>query len=261
MTMSAQYKSLNDKVKYLIGYEMYFRLEDGRPQQIDEMTVLEIGTNISYFYSKKEQRAEEIKDSIEVHGINPHEYLDLLHKYGYSGQRTAIKILKNFPQKGTLTSFENIMHDFRCEEPMPDLNWQFENADSTICGYACKKASVDFRGRRWTAWYAPAIPISDGPWKLCGLPGLILCAYEAKGDFRFLCNEIRNGDGKYIRIRDKKAQNCSLEKIIELKRMSVESTEVFFNTVMGKKVTQYDKSGKRIMDGGRKACLMEVFNK
>jgi hypothetical protein len=40
----------------------------------------------------------------------------------------------------------------------------------------CKKATTNFRGRYWEAWYTEEIPIGQGPWKLCGLPGMILKA-------------------------------------------------------------------------------------
>ena len=46
-------------------------------------------------------------------------------------------------------------------------------------------ATADFRGRRWTAWFATDIPVSDGPWKLGGLPGLILEAYDKGHQYTF----------------------------------------------------------------------------
>ena len=46
-------------------------------------------------------------------------------------------------------------------------------------------ATADFRGRRWTAWFATDIPVSDGPWKLSGLPGLILEAYDKGHQYTF----------------------------------------------------------------------------
>jgi GLPGLI family protein len=41
-------------------------------------------------------------------------------------------------------------------------------------GYECYKATGNFRGRNYTAFYTPKIPIADGPFKFSGLPGLIL---------------------------------------------------------------------------------------
>jgi len=38
----------------------------------------------------------------------------------------------------------------------------------------CLKATTFFRNREIIVWYCPDIPISDGPWKLGGLPGLIV---------------------------------------------------------------------------------------
>jgi len=47
----------------------------------------------------------------------------------------------------------------------------------TIVGQQCLMAKTRFRGREWTVWYAPEVGIPLGPWKLAGLPGLILKAH------------------------------------------------------------------------------------
>lgn len=73
-------------------------------------------------------------------------------------------------------------------EKRPQIHWQLLTRDSIVCGYRCLAAEADFRGRKWIAWYAPEIPISSGPWKLQGLPGLILCA--GTPGFRFECEEL-----------------------------------------------------------------------
>ena len=64
--------------------------------------------------------------------------------------------------------------------------WKLEDGDTTIVEYACHKATTHFKGRTWHVWYAPDIPISEGPWKLSGLPGLILAAKDSEGLFSFM---------------------------------------------------------------------------
>jgi hypothetical protein len=41
------------------------------------------------------------------------------------------------------------------------------------------------------AWYAPSIPVQEGPWKLSGLPGLVIEAYDDKKDLYFLVKSIK----------------------------------------------------------------------
>ncbi len=52
--------------------------------------------------------------------------------------------------------------------------WVLKQDTKLIDTFLCYKAEANFRGRHYIAWYSPSIPISDGPWKFNGLPGLIM---------------------------------------------------------------------------------------
>lgn len=69
------------------------------------------------------------------------------------------------------------------DEAVPDINWEICDSIKTILGYECTKAIADFHGRKWTVWFTPEIPIQSGPWKLLGLPGIIL---EANADNQYI---------------------------------------------------------------------------
>ncbi len=83
------------------------------------------------------------------------------------------------------------------EDTMPDFAWTITSEVRNIGGYDCVKAiSNDFRGRIYEAWFTYLIPNSAGPWKLGGLPGLILEASDQKGEvkFQFTSLQIPNQD-------------------------------------------------------------------
>ncbi len=60
----------------------------------------------------------------------------------------------------------------------------------TIIGYPCKKASCRFRGRDWNVWFTEEIPISQGPRKFAGLPGMILKAVDGTGTHFWTATQI-----------------------------------------------------------------------
>lgn len=62
---------------------------------------------------------------------------------------------------------------YRYTEPKTELNWTILKDTLLIGSVRCQKATVNFGNRNWIAWFAPSIPVSDGPYKFCGLPGLI----------------------------------------------------------------------------------------
>lgn len=76
------------------------------------------------------------------------------------------------------------MDYYKYEEAIPKFEWEMEDDTAEILGYECYKATTRWRGREWTAWYCD-IPVSSGPWKFNGLPGLILRLEDSEGMHRF----------------------------------------------------------------------------
>lgn len=67
-----------------------------------------------------------------------------------------------------------------------DFNWKINKTETkSILNYKCFKATGNFRGRKYIAWYAPEISINVGPWKFRGLPGAILNITDEDGLYSF----------------------------------------------------------------------------
>ena len=79
-------------------------------------------------------------------------------------------------------------------EPIDEMNWTIvEDSTTTFLGYECIMAESTYHGRHWKAWFTPEIPAPFGPWKLRGLPGLILKA-DADGGFSFIATGLERTD-------------------------------------------------------------------
>jgi GLPGLI family protein len=75
-------------------------------------------------------------------------------------------------------------HDYEGYEPTPDIVWTLSDDTLTVSGYLCQQATATFRGVEWRVWYTDEIPSSAGPWRLRGLPGLIV---KAENDAHTFC--------------------------------------------------------------------------
>ena len=75
-------------------------------------------------------------------------------------------------------SVKNLKSNFIIYDQDLKYNWEITDEIDSIGQYQVIKALTNFRGRTFIAWFTPSIPISFGPWKLKGLPGLILKMYD-----------------------------------------------------------------------------------
>ncbi len=103
------------------------------------------------------------------------------------------------PDKKQLVSFRSLgFQHFKTELPYPDINWTIEQETKQIDRFVCQKATGTFGGRVYTAWFAPDLPFAYGPWKLCGLPGLILEAEDADREVVFRFKSLEMPTEEYV---------------------------------------------------------------
>lgn len=80
---------------------------------------------------------------------------------------------------------QKLVNDYLIEEPWPTVQWKITADTITINTLHCQKALTHFMGRDYTAWFCPDLPFQGGPWKLNGLPGLIVQAEDTKKEVIF----------------------------------------------------------------------------
>ena len=91
-----------------------------------------------------------------------------------------------FAKENKLISRERFMNAYYLiDEANQKINWKIAKDTITISGIKCRKATTYFKGRNWIAWFAPELPFQSGPWKLNGLPGLIIQANDDKNEVIF----------------------------------------------------------------------------
>lgn len=86
------------------------------------------------------------------------------------------------------------------KEEIPKIDWQIVDEFKSLNTIKCQKATGYFRGRIYTVWFTNEIPISFGPWKLQGLPGLILEVQDNKNQIFIQATKISLNDTLDIQI-------------------------------------------------------------
>ena len=74
------------------------------------------------------------------------------------------------------------------------IDWSIKPDFRRFISYTCQKAVGEFRGRTYEVWFTTEVPIPSGPFKLGGLPGLILEAKSTDGVVKFTFVSLEAGD-------------------------------------------------------------------
>jgi GLPGLI family protein len=85
----------------------------------------------------------------------------------------AYKIVKTYPEMKEQYIDRVSMNLFGYDDPVK-FTWNILPEKQKIGEYNTQKATTEYGGRKWTAWFSSDIPFQDGPYKFYGLPGLII---------------------------------------------------------------------------------------
>ena len=97
----------------------------------------------------------------------------------------SANIYKDYKKKEIRVKDNISIHNFIYTDELKPQDWDMLSETATILGYHCQKAQCHYRGRDWEAWFTTEIPISEGPWKFYGLPGLVTKLYDSKNHYSF----------------------------------------------------------------------------
>ncbi|MDR3060671.1 MAG: GLPGLI family protein [Dysgonamonadaceae bacterium] len=193
-TASAPQETLDTAI-VKIGYSA-FSVPDtlNRKKVIEDYLILEIGPKYSKYYSENVRRRDSLmRNMIERAGSNITNInfdADFFKSNNIKPGGDGNVITKKLTENKLIFTGKIANNDYEYEEPLNEMQWQIEPDTMTFLSYLCQKATLNFRGRQYEAWFTYDIPIFNGPWKFHGLPGLILKISDNKNEYRFECNEI-----------------------------------------------------------------------
>ena len=104
------------------------------------------------------------------------------------GMNTSHTDMSGQVVKRKINSFENenfinIKNGYYSFKTTDKVNWTISGETQKADNYTLQKATTQFGGRNWTAWFCKDIPFNEGPFKLRGLPGLIFELSDTKKNF------------------------------------------------------------------------------
>ena len=258
MILASHAQTVIDTVQYRIHYavKMQMSKEHYWVKNDDEIN-LDIGKNRSLCYSRWYEGNLAIADSVRAEGGSYQDVASVQEKRGFPTAHFMQKIVKNYPKTGRCTVRKNIFKTLQYEEDMLTPEWQPLPGDTIIEGYACQRAVTTLRGKTWQVWYTSDIPISDGPLKLYGLPGLILKAEDTEHEFAFSCIGIESHVDQPMRLRDKQFVKTTPQEVEKIEILSGKDVVAMWKLMGGGNAQHVD--GTQLVMPSYTPCLWEYY--
>jgi GLPGLI family protein len=237
-----------DSAKMRITYSLDFIPDSLNPKQVyKDRKILLIGDTVNNFFSYYVRQQDLHQTDDFDKGKNSARL-----KFDRDVLGEGYEIFTNYPKTGKITVMDYVtnLSVYQYEENIEPIKWLLQKDTCTVLGYLCQKATTNLYGRSWEVWYCLTIPVDAGPWRLRGLPGLIMKAYDSRKHYVFECIGIeRTGNKKEAIIKNKGSYNhfsqCTREEYRKAQKRFYDNHIDALRT-MGFNVNIEDENGNRI---------------
>ncbi|WP_160139116.1 GLPGLI family protein [Chryseobacterium sp. c4a] len=154
---------------YRAIYDFNYKLDSTKSYSDTIEMVLDIQKETTRFYYQKLIKLDSLVRNNEI------------ISYSFPVQQ-VIKRNQNSFENENFVSVEDKYYTYFSTD---QIDWKIMPEIKHSAHYTLQKAEAIWSGRKWTAWFTPEIPISEGPYKFKGLPGLIIELEESNKNFGY----------------------------------------------------------------------------
>ena len=196
-----------DSTQFVAFYNYSIRTQDEEGQNVTDSLrlALLVGTRATYCttvrsYDKDSRPGEEMNNAFIMHHQN---------------------VLTDMEKAEVVTVEPLYPYRYETHEPLAKVDWTLADDTLTISGLLCHRATGNLYGKQWAVWYTEELPTSAGPWKLHGLPGLIVKAEDSEGIHRFTLYETKNEMRSIDYTERPDYQKISRQKLMKFKKKTL----------------------------------------
>lgn len=210
--VSAKKKKENPRADIKVGYtyhETFVRGSDGIVKR-DIPFVLLANKEQAKFYSPKTEYKDSLESTPQGRTVSTQLLHDAIKRYSETKDESAMNsvayqtflyIFRSMPDNQmTVYDKAGSLEYGVYTEPLGEIQWEISDSTKRVLDYECVMATAKYHGRDWTAWFTTDIPLPEGPWKLTGLPGLILEAIESTGQHSFVATGLEASNQEIVPI-------------------------------------------------------------
>ena len=202
--LKAQDENKLDTTQFVAFYHYTIQTQDDKGENVtDSMRMaLLVGTRATYYtniqsYNRDGRVDKEFLNAFMMHTQN------VLTDLGKSEVTTVEAI---YPYR------------YLTNEPLAKIDWEITEETQTLNNLICRQAIGKLYGKEWTVWFTEEIPSTAGPWKLRGLPGLIVKAEDAEGIHCFSLYETKNEVREIYSFSNPDYHKLSRKKLMAFKK-------------------------------------------
>lgn len=166
-----------DTAQYKVTYSLKYKYHPLIQDYFSDTRIVQIGKHKIKDYSDIIQHFDSLATEQIRRGADAYSNV--------SGMPWPVEITR--PRRGVAADMKrrlDLVGNFLYQDSIPTLVWQFVlDETETVLGYECVKATCEFAGRSYSAWFTQELPLPFGPYKFGGLPGLILKIEDAEQQF------------------------------------------------------------------------------